>query len=278
MSASFGPVSFDLAKVEAALAGGPFAGAIEHVTVTESTNTLARAAAEEGRRTGVWIADEQTQGRGRGGHGWHSAPNDGLYVSVLLRPRLCGVDALKLSLAAGIAVQDAIDLATNALVDLRWPNDVMDGPHGKKLGGILTECAMEAGDPGALAYAVIGIGLNLNQTRMPEDLRETAISLRMSTWQVTVEREDLLPILLRELLNQVNLLEREAAGELEVGEELLVRRFEQCSSWARGLRVQVAEDEGYAGVTDGLDERGLLRVRLDDGSVRLVRHGGVRRG
>jgi BirA family biotin operon repressor/biotin-[acetyl-CoA-carboxylase] ligase len=261
--------SFDLGTVEAGLAGTSFAGRVVHLPTVGSTNSVALQAAQEGAAGGVWVADEQTAGRGRGGHAWHSAAGDGLYLSVLLRPRLQGADALKISLAAGLAAQSAVAEAAGVGIDLRWPNDLMvEGADGveRKFGGILTESAMEGGD-GALAYAVVGIGMNLNHVELPEELRGIATSLRMASGE-RVSREAVLVAVVRRL-------EREMAG-LEAGRPITVR-FERASTWVRGLRVKVEEDDGYTGVTDGLDERGLLRVRLADGSRRVVRHGGVRR-
>ncbi len=250
-----------------------FAGHVHAFASVDSTNTLALEAARTGVSTGVWLADAQTAGRGRGGHGWHSMAGDGLYVSVLLRPRLAGADVLKISLAAGIAAAQAIDGATRALLTLRWPNDLMDGRSEKKLGGILTECAI-AGD-GTLSYAVVGIGINLNHTTMPLDIANIATSLRMSYDNRQTRREELLPLLLSELAYEVELLEREAAGERLL--EGILTRFEAWSPMARGARVHVAEDGGYTGFTAGLDPHGLLRVQADDGTERVVRHGGVRR-
>jgi BirA family biotin operon repressor/biotin-[acetyl-CoA-carboxylase] ligase len=258
----------DLGWVESQLAATPFAGCVHWFASVGSTNTLALGAAQTGVARGVWVADEQTAGRGRGGHGWHSAAGDGLYMSVLVRPRLVGADALKLSLATGLAAAQAAEEA-GFDIDLRWPNDLMIVDRDrveKKFGGILTESSMEA--DGALAYAVIGVGMNLNQTALPPELAPIATSLRMVSGEV-VSRERLLVRLLRELDSELSRLE-------SPGDELLAR-FEQASTWVRGLRVQVAEGDGYTGVTDGLDPHGLLRVRLADGSVRTVRHGGVRR-
>ena len=266
---------FDLGGVEAGLAATPFAGRVHHVESVGSTNTLALEAAQGGVATGVWCADEQTAGRGRSGHQWHSAAGDGLYVSVLVRPRLVGADALKLSLAAGLAAQKAILAVTGLETDLRWPNDLMvtgvDGVE-RKFGGILTESAMDGGE-GALAYAVIGIGMNLNHAELPEELRPIATSLRIAGGEM-VSREGVLVALLRGLAEEVALLEAEAGGAVR---EPVTERFTRASGWARGLRVEVAEDAGYTGTTDGLDRHGLLRVRLEDGTTRTVRHGGVRR-
>lgn len=263
-------MSFDKAAVDAGIAGTGFAGSLCHILSTTSTNTLALAAAQAGVATGVWVADEQTAGRGRGGHTWHSAPGDGLYLSVLVRPRLFGVDALKLSLAAGVAASAAVSAVTGLKIDVRWPNDLMataeDGVE-RKFGGILTESALEGGD-GALAYAVIGIGMNLNHRAMPDELREVATSLFLAGGE-RVSREALLIALLPALAGEIALLEASPQG--------ICRRFERYSTWVRHMEVHVAEDDGYTGVTDGLDRHGLLRVRLLDGSLRTVRHGGVRR-
>ncbi len=143
----------------------------------------------------------------------------------------------------------------------------------RKFGGILTETAIGGGD-GVLMYAVVGIGMNLNHAELPEELREIATSLRMVTGE-RISRERVLVDLLRGLEAEMVLLEAEVAGRCDL--ESICVRFEKGSTWVRGVRVRVEEEGGYTGVTDGLDVRGLLRVRLEDGSSRLVRHGGVRR-
>ena len=278
------PSTLDLAELEAGLAGTSFAGHVHAFSTVASTNTLAIEAAHAGVRTGVWVADEQTAGRGRGGHQWHSAAGDGLYVSVLLRPVLFGSDTLKISLAAGVAAVAAIGLAAGpadgfakaAPVILRWPNDLLSAADGRKLGGILAESAL--GGDGRLSYAVVGIGINLNQRTMPPGLEQIATSLRMCRpaheRDRKIRRESLLPALLRALAAEVAALEREGIGETR--ETGILARFERASPMTRGTPVRVAEGGGYTGVTDGLDAHGLLRVRAEDGSLRLVRHGGVR--
>ena len=95
--------SFDVAAVEAGIAGTEFAGCVMHFPSVGSTNALAMEAAQAGARGGVWVADEQTAGRGRGGHQWHSAAGDGLYVSALVTPALPMTTALWISLATGLA-------------------------------------------------------------------------------------------------------------------------------------------------------------------------------
>ena len=119
------PDTIDAAAVGRAVDLLSIAGPVNSLPVTESTNQLALEAAQAGARRGIWVADEQTAGRGRGGHSWHSSPGDGLYVSVLVTPELPLERALWLSLATGLAAQRAILTTTGVRIDLRWPNDLL---------------------------------------------------------------------------------------------------------------------------------------------------------
>src|SRR5271170_3581342 len=103
-----GSTAFDLKAVEASIAATEFSGRVMHFPSVGSTNALALEAAQAGVRSGVWVADEQTAGRGRGGHGWHSVAGDGLYMSALVTPTLPITTALSLSLATGLAAKVAI--------------------------------------------------------------------------------------------------------------------------------------------------------------------------
>lgn len=226
-----------------------------------------KAAADGAAEGTVFTADEQTAGRGRGDHSWHSPAGQGLYVSIVLRPQLAPNDVLWLSLIAGLAVHAAIKEVTTIAVDLRWPNDIMLAD--KKLGGILTELGTESG---RINHAVIGIGLNINQPQFPAELAALATSLRIET-----DREwpgdEILTSLLRAIDREYRALVLSPAAT-----EDIIRRFEQASSYARGARVTV-DDHGaaqFSGITDGLDARGFLRVQTADG-VRAVMSGGVRK-
>ena len=156
--------------------GTIFDAHLHHFYKTGSTNTVAMAAAAEGAPEGsVFLAEEQTAGRGRGANSWQSPRSTGIYCSVILRPVLPPSDVLALSLAAGLAVQAAIrDVDSRIEVDLKWPNDVL--LNGKKVCGILTEMNAEAT---RVRYIVVGIGINVNQASFPKDLPAT--SLRLAT-------------------------------------------------------------------------------------------------
>jgi BirA family transcriptional regulator, biotin operon repressor / biotin---[acetyl-CoA-carboxylase] ligase len=262
-------MAFDLKAVEAGIAGTQFAGQVMHLPSVGSTNVLALEAAQAGARTGVWVADEQTAGRGRGGHGWHSTVGDGLYASALVTPPLPMTTALWISLATGLAAKAAIQKVAALEVDIRWPNDLLI--DGRKCGGILVETAVapaEVDKAAMLRYAVIGVGINLNHSEFPEEIARIATSLKIARGRA-VSREALLAALLRQLSEEIESL-------IPNNGRWLLDRFVAASSWVNGKRVRVEESGGYTGVTVGLDERGFLLVNGDDGVRRTVLSGGVR--
>src|ERR1700691_4271148 len=117
---------FDLAALDAELAGTIFAGKLHFLRSTGSTISDAIVAAREGAPHGsVYFADEQLAGRGRGDHGWISVAGEGLYVSVLLRPQIPASRLALLPLAAGLAAAEAILAVSELNVDLRLPNDLL---------------------------------------------------------------------------------------------------------------------------------------------------------
>ena len=265
--------TFDTARVDAALQGTIFHGRLHHFATVDSTNTRALTDAHGGAEAGqVYIADEQTAGRGRGGHTWNSEPDRGLYLTALVRPRLVSNQVLKLSLAAAVAAYRAIREVTGVPIDLRWPNDlVVPQAHGpsRKLGGILTESASTT--DGQVRHAAIGIGINLNQLAFGGDLQATATSLRLVTGN-TISREAIAIALLTHLHGELVGLTVEDSH----AQEDVFTRFAGISTWVYGKQVHVSEGAGYTGVTAGLTSDGLLRVQCDDGRGRIVRHGGVR--
>ena len=245
------------------LKGTIFGGAkqVHHYYKAGSTNSEAMQAAAAGAPEGsVFLAEEQLAGRGRGAHTWHSARSAGIYCSVILRPAMPPSDALIFSLAAGLAARAAVaEIAPQLVADLKWPNDLLLG--GKKFCGILTEMSGEAT---RVRHLVVGVGVNVNQVKFPAELREIATSLRIETgteWS----RVELCAALLKALDREYRSLVEDAGARAAI-----LRRFERSSSSVRGKKVTVEENGGLAGVTEGLDERGFLRVRTADGLSTVV--------
>jgi BirA family biotin operon repressor/biotin-[acetyl-CoA-carboxylase] ligase len=246
--------------------GTLFSKNIQHYYKIGSTNSAAMDAAREGAPEGsIFLAEQQTAGRGRGANQWHSPQSTGIYCSVVLRPPLPPSEALLCSLAAGLAVRAAIqEIDSRVKPDLKWPNDAL--LDGKKVCGILTEMNAEAT---RVRYIVVGIGINVNQTAFPADLESLAISLKMFTgteWS----RVEVCAALLKSLDREYrNLLEKPGARES------VMRRFQEASSSVRGRRVRIEETPDLEGVTEGLDERGFLLLRTAQG-VKPVLSGTVR--
>ncbi len=246
------------------LHGSVFGKHIYHFFKTESTNRVALELGHAGEPEGaVVLAEEQTAGRGRAGRKWHSERATGIYVTLLLRPKLSPAQAPLLTLLAGLSVRAAIEAQTGAAVDLKWPNDLLLG--GRKIGGILTEMHAE---PTAVRFVIIGIGLNVNETKFPEEIAAVASSLRAETGR-THSRLELLVRLLRQFESDYNRFLKDGANSV-------VERFSSVSSFANGKRVQVTDGrESFAGTTAGLTAEGLLQVKRDGGQMVTVLSGDV---
>jgi BirA family transcriptional regulator, biotin operon repressor / biotin---[acetyl-CoA-carboxylase] ligase len=245
-----------------------FASHLHHFYRIGSTNTAAMEAASTGSPEGsVFLAEEQLTGRGRGANAWQSPRSTGIYCSVVLRPAVPPSDALILSLAAGLAVRSAVlDVYPGLAVDMKWPNDLLIGD--KKFCGILTEMNAEVT---RVRYIVVGIGINVNQATFHKELADQATSLRIATG-TEGSRVELAAALLKSLDREIRNLFGDSAARQGV-----LSRFTECSSWVRGRRVCVTDNgTTIEGTTEGLDDRGFLLVRTEQG-VQTVLSGTVRK-
>src|SRR5579875_2236195 len=212
-----------------------------------------------GRRTGNRCA-------GGGADGRHGTAGTKLAFTARVRHLLLSDLRLSLSptnlpiamLVLALATAEAIQNATHLACDLRWPNDVL--VHEKKVAGILAQFVD--------ASIVAGIGVNVNQTWLPENLRTPASSLRMESNGRIYSREEIIIFLLSALDSFCDMLTNE-------GSESILRAFLAASSYALNRRVMI-EESGRKGITAGLDQNGFLLVRLDDGRIERVATGGIR--
>ena len=143
------------------------------LSTVDSTNTYLKQRAAELPDGYAVIADCQTAGRGRRGRSFLSPSGSGIYISILLHPTLPLERINMITVAAAVALSEAIAETANFTPDIKWVNDVL--MHGKKLCGILTEASVEA-ETGQLSYAIVGVGINVRTPEggLPEQIRDIA--------------------------------------------------------------------------------------------------------
>jgi BirA family transcriptional regulator, biotin operon repressor / biotin---[acetyl-CoA-carboxylase] ligase len=221
-----------------------------HEAECESTQALLGPDDPEGA---IATADHQTAGRGRLGRSWVEAPETSVLVSVLLRPPV-ERRAPELSLVAAVAVALAVEDATGLAAQIKWPNDVLLAR--RKVAGILAE--MKEG------VVVLGIGLNVNQTReqLPLEAKVAPASLRTVDGRVR-DREEVLELVLGRL-------DACYAAWCEGGLDALYDDL-GARNFLHGRRVTV---DGVAGVAARIERDGRLRVEGQSGPL-LVESGEV---
>ena len=230
----------------------------------DSTNLEAMRQAKAGAPEGLCIiAREQTRGRGRLDRNWHSPKDAGLYSSIVLRPAFAVSSWPLISLAAALAVSDALAQACELAIDIKWPNDIFVGE--RKLGGILAE-TVETSDGTAV---VLGVGINVIAGSIHPDVSDLATSLDAFV-PAPIDRELLIDELLKALSERYEMLNSPE------GCEQTIRDWCAHSSYAYKRRVRVTlHDAAFTGVTRGLAPDGALRVETADGTIKFVRAGDV---
>lgn len=235
-----------------------------------STNTVlkeeAAAGAPEGR---VLLARRQTAGKGRLGRGFYSPEETGIYMSLLLRPALPPKDCLLITTAAAVAVAEAIEKVTAQQAEIKWVNDVYC--HGKKVVGILTEGGM-ASEGGRLAYAVLGIGINVWQPEggFPAELASVAGSVMQEEKKDRQLRSRLAAAVLNEfMLIYPKLTEKKFM-------DLYRKRSFLIGKTIKLLRADHEELPGYPPVkVIGIGDDAQLLIELPDGKRQEVYCGQV---
>ena len=217
-----------------------------------STNEVARRLADSGALDGVLVISErQTRGRGRLGRTWHSPGGLGLYFSLVLRPRVDLVKMPALSLVAALSLCRAMEGMNTTGAQIKWPNDCLLG--GKKVAGILVDLAAEFDK---LSYAVLGIGINVNQKRIdfPMRLRSKATSLLIESGQ-KINRPELLRDFLLDF--EKSYLNFQRYGLRFLGPELARR----SAVLGRKITVNLGKKR-IKGEVIGFDPNGALRLRV----------------
>src|SRR5438309_7879988 len=237
-----------------------------HFYSVDSTNAFAARLLAHRRNVSegtVVIAESQTAGRGRLGRSWHSEREAGLYFSIVLFPKTPPSLAPLFTLAAAIAMHNAIEHSTGLDIDIKWPNDLLF--TGKKFCGILSEIQAEVD---LVKYMVIGVGVNVNHETLPPDIADRATSLRMALGRIQSRIEILLEFF-EEFENIYMEFERR-------GPRSIIEQWTRFSSFANGRHIEIHDGvRKISGVTRGLNPLGALRIEQKGGHVEEVYSGDV---
>lgn len=230
----------------------------------DSTNSFTKEAAHYGAVHGTTvIAEIQTGGKGRLGRKFHSPLGMGVYMSVVIRPKLSIDSSLLVTSCAAVAVARAIEkVAPELECAIKWVNDIYI--NGKKVCGILTEASIDV-EQGGLEYAIIGIGVNVQNISFPEDLTMTATSLKMELHH-NVSRNQLAA----EILNCLE----EQLDKMDSG-EFMEEYISRSNVIGKNLIIQQGDNSFKAECT-GIDNKGRLIVVTSDDEEKIISSGTIR--
>ncbi|MDR1117166.1 MAG: biotin--[acetyl-CoA-carboxylase] ligase [Oscillospiraceae bacterium] len=233
----------------------------------DSTNNVAKSLADGGARdmTAV-LADVQTGGRGRSGKQFISEKGQGMYLTVILRPKSGAKDVSFVTSLAAVASRRAVEKVSGLDAKIKWTNDLVI--NRKKICGILTELSIEA-ESGSIQYMVIGIGINCAKLSadFPPELRKTVTSLEDEG--KPVKRYELARAVLEEL--SAFFSDGEFTGDIAA---LLREYSENCITVGKDVMVLRGNKTKY-GRAEGIDDRFALVVRYENGETETVSSGEV---
>lgn len=223
-----------------------------HLKTVDSTNRYAKQINDPGV---LIIAEEQTMGRGRLGREWSSPAGDGLWFTLVIRPEMDPSQAALITQIAASAVWQGIREVTGIESAIKWPNDIQIGA--RKVCGILTEMNAELG---AIERLIVGIGINVNTPRMPDELAETATSLLIETGRPWSRKALLLAILKAFEADYLSFVNN---GDLQ---SVIKRCRDYSSLIGKPIRIVNGSREEFAEAVD-IGEKGELIVRKATGEL-----------
>ena len=242
----------------------PFGYRIYHYSEVHSTNKLAKKIARESIREGVVVlAETQTHGRGRLKRRWAS-PNGGLWFSMILRPKISPKETVRLTFIMSSTVAETIKTMFGVETKVKWPNDILIG--NRKVCGILTE-AVTTGD--SVEFVVIGVGLNANidLNSFPNNLKETATTLKHELG-AEVDLKAL-------MLNILQTFEEKHQQLLKGFWNSLLKEWKDLASFLGKRIVITSFDEAFTGEALDVDQDGALLVKLEGGDIKRVLAGDI---
>lgn len=238
---------------------------IHYIETCDSTQLIAHDLAQNNSVDGtVVIAEEQLGGKGRMARPWASKAYKGIWMSIIMNPKLTLQQAPQLTLVAAVAIVRAIEDVTGLTAQIKWPNDLL--VNGKKVTGILTE--LQA-DPDQVKAIILGIGMNVNQdeTEFPAELASIATSLKMELGK-EVNRAKLIASTLLYLEKYVDMY-------VENGFKPIKLLWESYSNTIGKQVRAVMLRETIEGTAVGITDEGMLELKRADGSICKVYSGDI---
>jgi BirA family biotin operon repressor/biotin-[acetyl-CoA-carboxylase] ligase len=233
-----------------------------HLESISSTNDYAKEIASKSENGTIVVSEEQTSGRGRLGRKWVSEKGQGLWMSIILKPELTPQSSVKLTQVAAVSVVNAIIETIELNASIKWPNDIII--NGKKICGILTEMNAELD---RVNYVIVGIGLNVNMNKFPDDLKNKATSLFIETGK-KIDRKKLTALIINNFEKYYNIFLKEGFEPIRT---LCLKHSVTIGS---EVRVISGKNEFYGKAVD-IDNDGNLIVEIGDGSRKAVISGDV---
>ncbi|MBS4199485.1 biotin--[acetyl-CoA-carboxylase] ligase [Bacillus sp. FJAT-49732] len=233
---------------------------VHYYESVESTQLIAhKVAREEAPEGTLVIAGEQTGGKGRMARPWHSSKQQGIWMSLIIRPKLPPEKAPQFTLITAIACARAIEEVTGLETNIKWPNDILY--KGKKLTGILTELQGEADK---VNFLVIGIGMNVNQKKedFPEHVKEIASSLEIEAGH-KVSKIEMIQKILKYFEKYYELYMEKGFAPLKILWE----------SYAAGIGKPIIARTitgEISGIALGISNEGILKVEDDEGTIHHI--------
>ena len=234
-----------------------FGQIIHRYKSVSSTNDLAIALAERGEKEGtVVLANAQSRGRGRRRRHWISPEDGGIWMSLILRPKVSSKEASQITLMAAVAVVKALRNYLALEAKIKWPNDILI--KDKKISGILTEIGINSQK---IKYVIVGIGLNTNLDldKLPKNLKNRVTSLNRE-FSGKWSKESLIKELIKQLEESYHLFKKEGFSA--------VREEWKIYSAILGRQIEAKyQGEKTLGQAVGLTDEGALLLRRDTGIV-----------
>lgn len=228
----------------------------------DSTNNYAKKDIEKLFHGDIIIADEQLKGRGRMDKIFYSPKESGIYMTFVLKENIFPDSIKLLSLGISNAVCRAIEEETGIIPELTW-NDIRVGE--KKVCGILTEYSVEV-ETGKAEYLIVGIGINVNNTEFPKELRDKVTSLRIFSGQ-EINRKNLIISILNEIEKIV-----QNKKYISQRKKILYEYMEKTKLLNKKVEVKVI-DKKIIGTVRGINDRGGLIIIKENGRKEIIYNG-----